>query len=214
MSTLGEIKARIILEMNRDDLADPPGGDPTAANSDTLAKAIERAINHHAKGRFFFNEARRTTNAVAGQDYVARPDGLHTIDSLKATVGGSSYALTQHSNEVLDGWAAAVTTSGQPTEYAAFGDQIRLYPTPNFAYPLIFLGTADVAPLDNDSATNAWTEDGEDVIVARAKFLLARDVFRDPEAATLAMGAEGEALQRLRGQSNRRVATGRLRSRW
>lgn len=105
---------------------------------------------------------------------------------------------------------------GQPTDYAISSGQIRLYPFPGVAYPLSILGVIDQAPLNYTDPTsqNAWTNEAQDLIVARAKMLLFRDYFRDSEQAAIASGTEQQALSRLTGTATEQLGTGRMRGAW
>jgi len=88
MATLGDLKARIIRETNRDELADAPGADATAASSADLDGAIRRAIEFYAAKRFWFNETTGTTLAVIGASTAPAPIGLRVDDHADITVSG------------------------------------------------------------------------------------------------------------------------------
>lgn len=216
MATLGQLRSRIVLECVRDDLTDAPSSDPTAVSSDTLDQAIQRAIEYYADKRFFFNEDRVVTATVAANEYVTLPEGLRFLDMLSVTVGSNRYPLHMRSYEVLERWLGYGPTNGQPTDFTISDTQARLYPAPNIVYPLTWMGVFDVPALDYTDAlsTNAWTTYGEDLIAARAKMTLMRDVFRDAEGAALAGVAEQQALESLRGNTTRKIGTGSMRASW
>ncbi len=209
MATLSELRARIISETNRDDLEDDLAG--------ALDMCIQRAVDFHATSRFFFNETRVTSVTVANDQYVTLPEGLRFIDQLSVTVGSNSYPLRMQSYEVIEVWNGYATTSGQPTDFSVSQNEVRLYPVPNTAYPLIFLGVADVTPpldYDDGTSTNAWLTYGYDLIAARVRYLLYRDYFKDDPQSNIALGAEQEALADLRMQASRQIGTGRMRGSW
>lgn len=217
MATLGELKDRIIRETNRDDLTDATPADSTAASAETLNLVIQRAIEYYADVRFWFTEQRKTTVTVGGNEYVTLPAGYRQIDLLEVTVGTNRYPLRMQSYDVLEQWLGYGPTNGQPTDFSISGDQVRLYPAPNIAYTLTFLGLFDVLPaLDYtlDASTNAWTTYGEDLITARARYLLMRDYFRDDQGAAIASIAEGEAKTNLLAGTAKRISTGRPRPSW
>jgi hypothetical protein len=56
-----------------------------------------------------------------------------------------------------------------------------------------------------------WTTEAADLIAARAKLMVARDVIGSAERAAAAMGAEREALRELQRQGVKKLGTGRLR---
>lgn len=209
MAMLGDLKARIVSEMNRDDLLDDLA---TALNT-----AISDAIGNYANERFWFNESRTVGQLTAGQEYTPLPSGVRTIDQFYLTVGGVRYLLAKREMDEIEN-LYTVPQTGQPTDYAIFGTQARLWPTPNIVYPTIWLTVSDVTPpivdFTDNTQSNYWTNDGQWLISQRAKTLLYRDTFKDPINAGAASASEREAYGNLKGESNRRIATGRIRPGW
>lgn len=180
-----------------------------------IASAIQRAIEYHADERFWFNEGSQTANTTSGNQYVTIPTGLRSLDVVMATVGGNKYELCKREFDELEIWYGASDTSGQPMDYAWRGSQVRIFPEPNDAYTLTFVGIYDEAALSDDADTNAWTSGvPADLIVARAKFFIARDLILDPEIMNAAAMAEIEALRRLRSETHDRVADGKVVAGW
>lgn len=203
--TLADLKARIIAETNRDDLADDLAG--------VLASTISAAIRFYAARPFFFNDLRDTSaSTIAGNEYVARPTGLRALRVLKIVVGGIERDLRKINGDELER-LAAVPTSGQPYKFAEVDTRLRLYPKPNAVFALVTLGVFDLAALANDAASNGWTDAdiGQDLIANETKFRLARDTFRNDKMAAAAAVARDDALQLLRAETRRRAGTGRLR---
>lgn len=199
MATYGDLKTRIITETVRDDLAD------TLAAQ--LALHIAQAIEFFASERFWFNEGIKSSVCVIGNQYAAKPTGMRVVDRVTVTVGNLPRRLNERSLVRIDE-LAAVPSSGQPYDYAETGDQIRVYPTPNLAFPLTFIGIVDLPALVNPTDTNAWTVQGYDLITARAKFTLYRGQFKDDTGASMAQGEIQDALAKLRGETARRLSTG------
>lgn len=197
--TYGDLKARVAAELLRSD---------QAAN---IINAIARAIEFYAPRRFWFNEGRQTANTTPGVDLVAYPTALRVEDAVFIIVGGTGYPLTRRSYADIEEWSQATpNTSGQPTAYANINGQLRLYLRPNLAYAITAVGVFDQSALAVDADTNAWTSAAQDLISARARMTICRDILRDPELAQGAAQAEQEALARLTAESTRRTATGRL----
>jgi len=210
MATLADLQNRIITEINRDDLAD----DLLSA----LNTAIQDAIGDFANERFWFNETRVTGTLSNGAEYTALPSGMHHIDSLFAIVGGVRFRLRKISMDHMEG-LYTVPQVGQPTDWANFGTTARLWPTPNVDYPSIWLTISDVTPTIDWSApdttiSNNWTNEGQWLISSRAKRQLYRNVIKDYEAAAAAQSDEEDAYANLKGESNRRIMTGRMRPSW
>jgi hypothetical protein len=209
--TLGDLKARIVDETIRDDLAD------NLANA--LKTCITKSINHYEWERWWFNESLTTVFCTPGSQYVPIDPTVLRIDTIRAVIGGVRYKMTERQ---LDWVLAAYSTpvAGQPTEWATLVDQIIVYPNPNVAYPLLMEQIVQVQPpLDftNDSSSNRWTNEGADLIVSRTKIRLYRDYLsataQDPRIAN-AMAQEDEAYTRLRSQSNRRQSVETVEPGW
>lgn len=209
MATLDDLRTRLIAETNRDDLSD----DLAAA----LNEVIQRAIEYYALQRFTFNETTATGVTVAGNQYVTLPTGIRRLDMLEVTVGANRYPLTARDYAEIQQWQGYSSSSGQPTDYSVSEGQVRLYLTPNIAYTLSFTGIKDVTPALNyavGTSSNAWLVQGYDLIAARCRYLLYRDYFRDDAGASIALGAEQEAMARLRNEASRLLGTGRTRASW
>lgn len=199
MPTYADLRSRVITETIRDDLADTLSGQ--------LTSHIARAIEFYASSRFWFNEGVLSGVCVSGNEYAAKPSGLRIIDKLSVTIGGLQRPLRALSLVDID-TLAIVNTSGQPTDYAETGDQVRLWPKPNSAYALSFVGIVDLSALSADGDSNAWTNQGFDLITARTKYTLFRGQFYDGAKAQAAQAEEADALAKLRGETARRLSTG------
>ena len=209
MATLGDLKARIISETLRDDLADD-----LAAQ---LTLTINGAISTFSNDPWWFNEQRVTSAMVMGATMTPIPAGWKIIQDLFVQVGGVRYGLRLLQLGEIES-LYSVPMVGQPTDYAVIGDSIYVWPTPNQAYPLIWnLITEVTPPLIADTDSNAWSNAGQDLIVAQSKLRLYRDYLsanlQDPRIVQ-AKNQVDEAIENLRSQSNRRMSTGRMRAGW
>lgn len=204
MATLGEIKARVARELDRDDL------------TTVIADAINRAIEFYADQRFKWTEDTATVTTTADVETVALPDGLRYEDhyGVFIEVGGFKYPLYKIPRVDMQYWQSTQDLVGQPVEYAIESGELRLFPTPNQAYTITILGVYNVAAPASDSASNAWTTQGEDLIVARARYTIARDVTYDPDMVASAQAAMTEALRRLKGEASRQLTNMRLEPNW
>lgn len=203
MATLGDLKVRIIREMNRDDLLDDL--------ADELSLQINSAIEFYATQRFHFNEGRLIVPISA--EYTSLPTGVRSIDEIYLIIGGVRYRTLRREMDYLEG-LYSVPMIGQPTDWAYFQDQARFWPTPNIPYSSIWLVVQDQPALTDDASSNAWTNQGYDLITARTKYLLYRDQFRDFDAAAVMKGAEQEAYADLKGTANKLLSVGRMRPSW
>lgn len=194
--TLGELKARVADELNRDDL------------TTQIATSVTAAIYQWGATRFWKTESAQTSTTTLGGQYADVPAGMRVVDIVQVQVGGTWYPLKARTLAEIEDWHGAASNQGQPTDYAIEGTRVRLYPAAADAYALAFTGIFSLPALADDDDTNFWTEEAADLIVATAKYRLYRDVIRDAEAMTFAKAAENEALEYLRDETNRKLATG------
>jgi hypothetical protein len=199
MGTYADLQTRIITETARDDLAD------TLLTQ--LKTHIAQAIEHHAARRFWFLEGLKTGATISGNEYIAFPTGLRSLDRATIAVGAVTYPLRERPFVWIDDMAM-VTSSGQPSDFAQLASQLRFWPKPNAVYPLGFIGIVDQPALSLATDTNVWTNQGVDLIVARTKATLFRGQFRDPDGYQLAVDEEKDVLDKLFGETARLLSTG------
>lgn len=215
MATLGDLKQRIISETLRDDLADDLAAQFT--------NIIARSIDQYAAERWWFNERRIVVPTAPGIGFVAWPTGTPAearwFDDvyLEQNAGNTRWSLTARSIAEFEQLSQPNVT-GQPTDYLVADDLVKLFPIPNAIYALVFDIIANVTPaLVADGDANAWTNQGQDLITAQAKIRLYRDYLSamvTDSRVVNAMAQEREAYSRLRAESTRRTATGRLQPAW
>jgi hypothetical protein len=192
MATLAELKTRIILAMNRDDLG--TGGEAHQA----LIDAYTRAIEFYADELFWFNRLSTTVNTVAQTPTVTLPTGLR----YGAVISYQGIPLQKVPLEdIQEYYNAQNLVYSLPVWWADDGNTVRLWPTPDAVYSLSIYGLAD---LGVPASSNAWTNEAYDLIEARSRMILYRDYFRDPEGAALAASAETEALGKLMRETRKR----------
>lgn len=202
MSTFAEVKARIASEIKR-----------TTLTAEVAAHTL-RAIEFYAKRRTWKNEGVATIDTVANTATRATPTGLRDIDRVAVVVNGTDYALTKVTREVMADRQGAAASAGQPVEYSWEGANLKFWPIPDAVYPVNIAGIFDDTALANDNDTNSWTTIGENLIVARAKHTICRDITIDIEMMTLAQRAEREARNHLFGDTDSRTSTGIVRAGW
>lgn len=198
MATLADLKTRIVTETSRSDLEDEL--------ADQLLLHIQRACEFYASEKFWFNSIITTAPTVGGTQTVNVPATVRRVD--KVTIPALDIVLNECTLADFDDY----TLSGVPWAYAYYNDALRLYPTPDAAYTLQITGLAQVDAPTDDADTSIWTDEAQDLIVARTKFTLFRGQFRDPEGAQLANAEVQEAFARLKNETAKRLVTP-LRSR-
>ena len=191
MATLDELKTRIILEIDRDDLA--AGGEVEQALIDAYTDAIE----YYSDQSFWFNRASGSANTVAGVALVLLPAGLRFADGLA------------FNNQPLTKIALAGIQNrpgtGVPSHWAESGGAVQLWPTPDAVYPITFQGLSSTGVPATGGGANFWTTEAYTLIVARSKATLFR-IFKEYDAMQSAQAEEAEALSRLLSETRRRGA--------
>ena len=157
-----------------------------------VKNAIQSAIAKWERERFYFNEVYNSATplftTVAGQEIYTTSDaaGIASapeIDELRVLISGSRQVLTKRSWSYLEDMSSNPNARGQPSEWAYYGQQIRIYPIPGAAYPIAAMRVQRLAALSADADTNVWTTDGFDLIRCEAKSILALEVLQDAEMA-------------------------------
>lgn len=202
MSTLGDLRARVADELLKRNL------------TSQIASHIAKAVEFYAGRRFWFNTGQMvgTPTSVDGDGYIALPTGTRLIDQIRI----GSIFLEPRPAAIIDDWLANTpATAPEPYDYAISGDRLRLYPTPSGPVSIVVVGTFDVLPLmtatADASVSNAWTNEGADLITARARMTLYRDVLRDAEGVAMAKDAIREASADLDMKTLRRIGSGRIK---
>lgn len=191
MATLDQLKTRIILEIDRDDLG--AGGEAEQALIDAYTDAIE----YYSDTSFWFNRASGSANTIAGVPTLSLPAGLRFADSLACN------------GDVLKKVALADiqdrTGTGVSSHWAETGNSVQLWPIPDGTYLITFHGLSSVG-IPTGGSSNFWTTEASKLIVARSKVGLLR-LFKEYDAMQAAQAEEAEALSRLRSETRRRATT-------
>jgi hypothetical protein len=196
MSTLGNMKARIALELRRENIYVQ------------IEQAVSTAIDAYQSEPWAFSETRNTTfQTVVGDEFYGEElCDLIKIDYVKLIVGTTPYTLEAGDPSQIESWSQTATIEGEPTTYVWYGDEMRLYPVPNDEWTVRVAGTFKVAePDDDDEADNAWMTTAERLIRSRAKWELAMHVLMDEELAARMSAAIEEAHLDLKKQLMRKV---------
>lgn len=185
--------------------------------NDQIKLCIQDAIAHYEVERFWFNQFRdRTFATVAGQEFYGAadhadiPDALE-MDTVVLSLGTTRWPLTKSGYVELEERNTDASARGQPTEYAYWGRQIRLYPTPDAVYQIRLSGLFKLPVLEADEDQNAWTTDAEDLIRHRAKSILYSQYLRDDANAGRSAALELAARERLAATNARRLSAGSIR---
>jgi hypothetical protein len=202
MSDFGTMTTRILDDLNRNDL--------TSQAQD----AIQTAIKFYEKRQFWFTEGRATASTVDSQEYYALPDDFLDMESLSITVSNWTYPLLLRTYNTLEDWfVKSGTYKGYPTDYALFEEQIRLYPIPNGTYTLNLSYVQKLSTLSNDTDTNAWMVEGEELIRTHAENRLYMGKLRDYDAAQATKVLLDDTVREMSSRTNSRLLTGHTKRR-
>lgn len=189
MTTLATMAARIENELDDDDL------------DDEITAAIQTAIKHYERKRFYFNQKTFTFATVADQEYYAAADAADIATFLEVqtqylTSGGIRYPINVTTFGAIDE-SQNGTVKGRPTNWAFFARKFRVYPIPDAVNTVTVAGHYRLATITDPAEGNAWFDDAEELIRQRAKRILAMDVTKEISDAQAAQALEEMALDAL-----------------
>lgn len=201
--TLGDLKTRIADELARSDL--------TSQIALAITQAIEEACTH----RFWFMETRGLTLPVTSGNasYVSDDiSNLIEIDRLVLTVSDQRRTLRLMSDDEIDSLNDGTAPTGEPYAYSRYGDQLRLYPTPQQSYTVTIDGLTKGSVLGVDTDSSIWTDasKGERYIRALAKRQIYADLIRDTDKALVQDNLAQRYRDELFQQTHSRIATNEM----
>lgn len=210
----------------QDRIADEVRDATSAAASDIEAqiqKAILSAITDEERAPYYFNSRVGVTfSTVAAQEYYATDtlssgdliSALIEIDSMKITIDGTKRDVLARDFIEIDRTQTGGVTS-DPTHFAYFAQQIRLYPIPDAVRTITMAYTYRLATLSDGATSNAWTTDAEVLIRNLAEADLWEKVVKVADSfarADRCMARAERARDRLLAETRRRLSNARLRT--
>lgn len=191
--------------------------DTTGEYSSQIQWAILGAIRYCEREPYYFNETRdETFVTVSGQQWYDAADNSN-IPTLKRIVAlysedsaGQRTELRRYTPEEIELLADNSAAGGEPYAYTYFGQRIRLYPIPSTpVYTIrLQLGPYRLAKLANTADTNAWIVEAYDMIKARAKYVLQKDILKDAALAAEALNDYEDQRRQLTAETSRRNGSG------
>lgn len=167
--------------------------------SDTVKRAINTAVRHYQRERFWFNETSTVLTCQVGIETIVKPSDFLFLDYLQVTQNSSDTVLIQKPFDFIRRINIDQST-GLPTVYCEYGENFHLANVPDSAYPVPCFYVQQMAPLVNDSDTNNWLSAAEDVIVYAASKLVWAATIRNMSAAGVCAQMETAAISELRRQ--------------
>lgn len=199
MSDFGTLQAKILDDINRDDM--------TAQVQDAIVAAVKF---YDKKSSYWFQEERVETTVVPNQAYYSLPDDYHSKMLMTLTEDSDTYKVSPkdmgYIEENYEGFTA------RPCYFALWDNQIRLYPTPDQTATLNLFYQKRLNDVSATSTyTSEWLDDGYELIRARAKADVLLNTLHDTEAGSLAKQMEREEKDALDLANVRRKRTGKIK---
>lgn len=206
MATLQELRTRI----NRK-LKDPNN---TARSPEVITEEINRAIRYYQNRPFTFNEGLITLTAQSGTQ---RLTGLPSDLNMELQDGGLILIDNQVRIDLIKLPPANFAErdddqTGRPYYYTYRDQSYDLLPTPQQDYPVQFRYLIRYEDLVNDSDTNAFTENAEDLLVAHVLARLTAEDKQDTQLGTYYEQLRLDELKALRDRTDARLSSGFVRS--
>jgi hypothetical protein len=186
---------RIAFEMARQDMLGGP-----------IEGAVSDAIHWYQVIPYTFFEKVAETTTIKGEKFYELPKDYVKIHTVKLLIFRSIYPLNERDWDYIEkiDWGHNYWR-GQPMDWCTFNDTIRLYPIPYDCWPM-FISYSSKRSVDDD----AWPTLFESLIRQRAKYLLARGVLLDTEAAGAYLELAAQEEYRMNAEATRRMTTNKI----
>jgi hypothetical protein len=208
MSNLGQMVARIREDLNR-------GSDFDAR----IKRAIADSIRFYRSKRLGFNIKRAYATLTSGNEYVSLPTDWIEADLLRLDKDDDREVLEEVTYDWIDDENVAGDQRDRPCKYAIHHRTLRLYPIPDQTYTLMFsfqYELRDVSVSASDGASNAWLDDGEELIRKHAMSELYVHYIDGPDSVAkgqlLRMECSDQILPVLEAQAAREQSSGRIKA--
>ncbi|WP_254474761.1 hypothetical protein [Bartonella sp. B1098] len=186
--------------------------DTTAEYSQQIQDSIVTALRLCEREPFFFNERKKSTfNTQSGKTWYGREEGVFIesekslADVFLATKNATPTKLFFKPLEALHQQYGMHPELGTPFFYTIRDQKIALFPTPeNVETVQLSYTPAHLADEQLKEDNNPWLIYAFDLIKARAKYELYKNILKDPEYAAVSFRDFQEQLQALRIETSRR----------
>lgn len=194
--------------------------DTTGEYSSQITAACYGAIRYCERDVYYFNETRDVTfSTVAGQQWYGAADNaniptlVRVIEAYCERADGERSRMGRSTPTDMGLVSDNSASQGEPDCWTYFGQRIRLYPIPDQAYTIrLQLGPYRLSTITNVSDSNAWTMEAFDLLKARAKFILYKDIIKDAVLAAEALNDYEDQHRALKAETSRRNGSGCIRA--
>lgn len=195
--------------------------DTTGEYAAQIQNSIFQAIRFCEREVYYFNETRDVTfPTIEGQEWYDGADNSN-IPTLARIVmayceqsdGQRSY-MNRWTPEEMETLSDNSASRGEPYAWTYFGQRLRLYPIPSAtAYTIrLQLGPYRLATMTDSSDSNAWITEAFDMIKARSKYTLYKDILKDAALAAEALNDYEDQHSALKAETSRRNGRGVIRA--
>jgi len=186
-----------------------------------IQRAIFAALRFCAREPFYFNQTRDVVfNTVAGQAWydATHHSSIGNLAGLDAVIcqrgsSGQAWLLTRENPKKLEIFDQS-GVGGRPQKFCYFGQKLRLYPRPNDdGYQIrLQLNPQRFEEITDANQDHVWFIEAGDLIFARAKYELYKNIIKDAVSAAASLTDFHEQLQVLREETSRRRGRGLVNS--
>lgn len=193
--------------------------DTTGEYTTAIQTAIKAAIRYCEREPYYFNESRDTTFVtVNGQEWYDFNDSediatlVRIVAAYSEDASGRRSILSRETPEAIEILADNGSSRGEPYSFTYFDQRVRLYPIPGATVYTIRLqlGPYRLWTLSDTTDSNSWLDEAYDMIKARAKYILQKDVLKDAALAAEALNDYNDQESSLKAETSRRIGRGRI----
>ena len=185
-----------------------------------IQNACYQAIRFCERDVYYFNETRdETFVTVSGQEWYTGADNANIPTLIRVQEAycerqdGRRTRMNRTTPEEIEILADNAASRGEPYAWTYFGRRLRIYPIPD-AEPYTIrlqLGPYRLATITDASDSNVWTTEAFDMVKARAKYVLYKDILKDATLAAEALNDYNDQHSALKAETSRRNASGCIR---
>lgn len=195
--------------------------DTTNEYNAQIQNAVFVAIRYCERYPYYFNQTRDVTfSTVDGQEFYDGDDHEQIPDLVRIEAVYSEDAQEQRTRllrwrpQQMEIMADGSASRGEPYAFTYFDRKLRLYPIPSEAVYSIRLQLSPyrLAPISDPSESNAWTTEAFDMIKARSKYLIYKNIIKDATLALEALNDFRDQDEALRAETSRRNGTGTVQA--
>lgn len=191
--------------------------DTTGEYAGQIQNACFQAIRWCEREVYYFNETRDVFFAANdGQDWYDGNDNPNIPTLIRITAAycerpdGRRTQIRRVMPDELEHLADSSASRGEPSAFTYFGQRVRLYPIPDDAgYTIrLQLGPYRLTTISSESDSNVWTTEAFDMVKARAKYIIYKDILKDATLAAEALNDYTEQHNALKAETSRRNGRG------